>query len=419
MSNARTDLWRKRISSIRVSYALNTRLQFLSVVALFLKVVDATDPREWAGAPVETMATDGEHLIVNPDFLMSLTPQEAEFVVAHEVLHAALRHPFRLFGRDAELANVAMDYVINLILSDMGFDKGRPSCALYDTRYRGKAWDEVYAELMQKPKGARPKLAPGAGRVLMHDPTATKTKGSAASTAAAEATMQRVAIQAAAAMKAAQGAGNMPAELQRLLQNMRPVLDWRVVLRNFISSANSRIEDWARPSRRVGSYVGVGSSDIQISLPGYRREGFGHLVFAVDTSGSVDVPQLSACMAEMKSACAEAGLSSVSVVYADAKVAATYYVDLEAGDELSEKKCPPKGGGGTDFAPTFKWIDTDFRARECIGVVYFTDLECSSFGVPPPYPVLWLVHGPEHKANSFIPLAESAFGQAIRMPLGV
>lgn len=53
---------------------------------------------------------------------------ERRFVIAHELLHAGLRHDTRGGGRDPWLWNVACDYVINGWLAEM--DVGdRPDCA--------------------------------------------------------------------------------------------------------------------------------------------------------------------------------------------------------------------------------------------------------------------------------------------------
>ena len=50
-------------------------------------------------------------IYVNP--LAGLSETEWRFVLAHEMLHAALRHGDRVGARDPYLWNVAADYVIN------------------------------------------------------------------------------------------------------------------------------------------------------------------------------------------------------------------------------------------------------------------------------------------------------------------
>ena len=53
----------------------------------------------------------------------------------------------------------------------------------------------------------------------------------------------------------------------------------------------------------------------------------------------------------------------------------------------------PIGRGGTKFAPAFEWLKEN--EPDISGAVYVTDLDVYSgdFGDPPPFPVLWAVHG--------------------------
>ena len=68
---------------------------------------------------------------------------EWRFVLAHEYLHAALRHEARLGNRDPELWNVACDFVINQWLRDM--DVGSmPESALFDPELQGLSAEAVY-----------------------------------------------------------------------------------------------------------------------------------------------------------------------------------------------------------------------------------------------------------------------------------
>ena len=61
-----------------------------------------------------TSYTDGVRLSFNPDFLNSLTDTELELVMMHEVLHAALGHPFRVQADyELDLYDLACDIVVN------------------------------------------------------------------------------------------------------------------------------------------------------------------------------------------------------------------------------------------------------------------------------------------------------------------
>ena len=59
---------------------------------------------------IPTMCTDGRSIKWNSAFVDSLTALETIFVMAHEVMHIAFKHPLRIGKRDAERWNIACDY---------------------------------------------------------------------------------------------------------------------------------------------------------------------------------------------------------------------------------------------------------------------------------------------------------------------
>lgn len=61
----------------------------------------------------DTAYTDGERINFSPDFLSSLSNQELDFVMMHEIMHIVLRHCFRGKLADPHLFNIACDIVVN------------------------------------------------------------------------------------------------------------------------------------------------------------------------------------------------------------------------------------------------------------------------------------------------------------------
>ncbi|MBQ8540866.1 MAG: hypothetical protein IJ435_05265 [Clostridia bacterium] len=61
----------------------------------------------------ETAATDGERIYFSPSFMESLSDDEIDFVLMHEILHVALMHCMRKGERDNFIFNVACDIVVN------------------------------------------------------------------------------------------------------------------------------------------------------------------------------------------------------------------------------------------------------------------------------------------------------------------
>lgn len=94
----------KRLQNARLS--LLSKQPFYALLLLHMKfALDLT---------CETAYTDGTRIAFNPDFIDDLSDKELEFVLMHEVLHAALGHPFRKQSDyDLECYDKACDIVVN------------------------------------------------------------------------------------------------------------------------------------------------------------------------------------------------------------------------------------------------------------------------------------------------------------------
>lgn len=351
---------------------------FFGVLALHLEVIqDETIP---------TMATDGFRLLWNSDFVTSLDDKEIMGVLAHEVLHNAYRHHTRRQTRDPLLWNVAADFAINRDLLDAKFML--PKGHLHDKRFGEAGAEEIYAILMREGKAARFKGGsdPGGCGVVMDAP------GSSADRAANDSKWELATRQALAVAKAA---GTLPGYLKRLAEALnKPRVDWRDVLRRFIDDVSHRDYSWTRPNRR---FVGQG-----VILPGWIADGVSKIVCAVDTSGSISEADLIQFASEIRGVLDDGAVSSVIVIYADARV--QHSETFEAGDVV---RLDAKGGGGTDFRDTFRVISRDHQ--DAAAVVYLTDLCVSQFGEEPACPVLWAQYGPQSLA------ARPPFGEIVHI----
>ena len=65
---------------------------------------------------IETAATDGVTVFFSPEFLDTLSNDELDFVLMHEVMHVVLKHLDRSTELDNYLYNIASDTVINSII---------------------------------------------------------------------------------------------------------------------------------------------------------------------------------------------------------------------------------------------------------------------------------------------------------------
>ena len=317
---------------------------------------------------IPTMGTNGEYIVFNPDFVAKLTVPELVFVLAHETLHCVFQHMFRKGARNHAKWNIAADFVINDILVNESVGnmiKG----GLYDPALvkRGGATSEGVYDLLPD---SMEKNLPGTPGGSWDD--CMDSEGTQAERSAKEAEMKVRVIQASNAAKIS---GKMSSNLERLVDEMvAPKVDWKSVLRRFISERAKVDLSYARPKRR---YM---ADDFY--LPSLNGDRMGAVVVAVDCSGSIDTKTLAEFAAELKSITSETRPTSLHVVYFDSEV---LHVDKFSEDE--EIQVNARGGGGTAFSPVFNYIDK--AGLELAACVVLTDLQCSDFGPKPIFPVLW------------------------------
>lgn len=384
MSTARTRLDRARWWAI-------TEQPFYGSLAMNLAdVLDASTP---------TAETNGKVIKWNPDYVESLSDEEIRFLLLHETLHCAHQHLWRL-PTDAK-GNQAGDYEINLTLTDVD-GVSMPEGGLLDEQYRGLACEEILARLGsqdepppdQGPGGdgsgdGQDQADGGSGgddgqgqQQGQGDPCGSFTAPSPDASGGDESVTLRDdwqghAIQAAQAAQVV-GQGDVPGDMQRLLDRLRhQSIDWRREMADFVRDAMSIRNDWSRSARRHAWQ--------SVIYPRRRNDDFATVIFARDTSGSINdvlCAEFSGLISECVSELGCRGL----VIDCDSRIQAEY--------EMSDyEDCPltAAGGGGTDFRPVFDRADELMGAGEQVaGVVYLTDL----LGPAPEssdIPTLWLV----------------------------
>jgi len=304
---------------------------------------------EHDNAKVPTACTNGRDEWYGAEFVDGLTDAELRGLVLHENYHKLYRHLTtwqHLNVIDHDLANRAMDYVINIkIMDEYGADGWikLPEGGCYDETYRG--WDtaQVFNDLRDNEPQDEDGRGPGETPVTGDDPNqgfdshdwegATEMDAEEIRDLARdidEAVRQGVLI-----------AGKMGSGGDRNLEElMQPQIDWRETLREFIHTtcAGSDYSTWKRPNRR---YIGA-----NIYMPSGISEQVDELVVAIDTSGSIGSVALSAFLTEVKSVCDTVKPNKVRVLYWDTKVCRDEAYEMHELDDLV-KSTKPAGGGGT------------------------------------------------------------------------
>ncbi len=222
----------------------------------------------------------------------------------------------------------------------------------------------------------------GTGEVM--DAGARADEGSDPGEAAVDAVAEEQAWDEAMhqALNIARAEGKAPGLVAETVRNAHASeLDWRTLLRRYMTDAASRDYSWSVPNRRF--------IDSGLYLPSIRSEGIDTIAVIIDTSGSVPAQTLADFWAELREVAAEIRPGRVIVLQVDTALqdAAEYSSD-ELPDEIALK-----GRGGTDFRPGFEWLDEQgIQPGVCL---YFTDMECSSYPEsPPPFDVVWVNYGP-------------------------
>jgi predicted metal-dependent peptidase len=187
---------------------------------------------------------------------------------------------------------------------------------------------------------------------------------------------ERLTRQAASLAKAH---GQLPGHVTREIERANnPPRDWRNELRDFCEQGSLRIETWNRPNRRF-AHSGL-------VLPSTQRDGINKMAVMIDTSGSVDEASLGCVRDEAQALLDDGIVDQIVVVYGDTLV--TRVDTYETSDEII---FDPRGGGGTDMKPLFKYVADEVEDASCI--ICFTDLEIGDPGPEPQVPVLFAVHG--------------------------
>ena len=301
---------------------------------------------------IPTACTDGKNDYYGRAFVDGLADSEFRFLILHETYHKLFKHLTtweHLYKDDAQLANMACDYVINLMITDenrdmfavMPKDAEGNAIGLYDERFRNMDTAQVYKILKQEQEekgGGQGEQGEGGG-LDEHDWEGAQEMSADEQRELAQEIDQAIRQGAITAGKVGSG-GNRA--IDQLLQ---PEVNWREVLRDFITETCRGNDDstWRQPSRR---HLAMG-----MLRPSGITERVGELVIAIDTSGSIGQHELTKCLSEIKGVCDTVRPESVRILYWDTKVCSDeLYGDVPnacASLEQLTQTTKPQGGGGT------------------------------------------------------------------------
>jgi predicted metal-dependent peptidase len=356
----------------QVNYMTKAKAQLILDHPFFASILLGMTMAEDTSIP--TMATDGESIRFNPEWVATLKLNELTFVLAHEVMHCVFQHMTRRNHRDPNKWNIAGDYVINdvLVKERVG---AMPHGGLLNPQLviDGNGTTEGVYNLLPEPPPKQDGSSgdhPGAGQPGGAMDQVMDAGQDQATNSQKEAEMR---VRICQARNAAKMAGKLSAGLERLVSDLvQPRVDWRAVLRRFLTTRAKIDLSYARPKRRF-------LAD-DLYLPGLTGERLGRIAVAVDCSGSIDDKTLAEFSAEIKAIAEDTQPEAIEIVYFDSEI-----LRRDVFEQGQAVEIHAMGGGGTAFSPIFEAL----MEVPPIACVVLTDLCCDDFGPAPEYPVLW------------------------------
>lgn len=345
-------------------------------------------------------------LVVNPAFVETLRDNDLMFVLAHELLHLALRTHDRAKGSQHLEFNYAHDYIINDILRhELGVDRV-PAGGLDMPGASRRSAEEIVLEMRRNAEimpsktsvfagqettvgrmfGPRSR-AGGVGReqadagdVLGPQqekemfPEDVASQGEQTAATREEASAGLALARTVGALKGLRGEeSGATSQVVNALRGLYRT-PWEVVLQRWMESVAPGERSFVRPTRR-------GADRADVVLPGRRREGW-MLNVVLDTSGSMaeEIPRALGAIAAF---CEAVAVDRVRVLQCDVSVTSD---ELVAPEELTQYSI--SGYGGSDLTPAMARLAADPQVR---AVAIITDGDVQYPPAPMPYAVLWVV----------------------------
>lgn len=326
----------------------------LAALASSFKLIEDAELCRSMDVGIAAIWDETQEIYVNPD--IKFTEDEARFVMAHELLHAGLRHTARRQGRDHWFWNVACDFVINDWLLEMkvGVFPDRLGL-LHDPSLRGQSAEEVYDRIvtdlrwMRKLKKAHTLNGRNSDMLEGDRPPGWWNGGGVDLDA-----FYRRALAGGLELHLGSGRGFLPTGLVEEIRSLsQPPIPWDVELAHWLDQFFPPLErrrSFARAHRRQ-------SATPDIARPGWicPDEERASRVFGaiVDTSGSMTRADLGKAVGAIASYAMSRDVGYVRLVQCDAAAHDAGYVEPTS---LLER-IQVRGRGGTVLMPGIRMLE--------------------------------------------------------------
>lgn len=369
-----------------------------------------------------TAATDGVNKFYGAEFCAGLNDAQLRFVVMHENGHVFLRHLLRhkdYWQEDPKTANIAADYAINALIMSL---KDKTLCepptigVLYDAKYNGWAFGEIYRDLRkQQPpptpppprgeegkKGEQPGQDSGSGTQSKQDggkPCEPKpgdkfggpgepldyhdwSKTDGMSTEQVKDISDKI---ARAIEQGGLLAGKRGETVPRVVSEANtPKVDWASEVREFVTTHTQGRDDDVSLRRLDKRWL-----QLDMLMPTTIAETVGEIVFFSDTSGSIDDRHMADAIGELSHLAQTVQPECVRVAWWDHMVHGEQVFMPDQFDRITQL-AKPVGGGGTRVSSCAKYFHDKSLKADCVIVMtdghVERDIEWDSMP-----PTLWIV----------------------------
>ena len=361
-----------------------------------------------------TAATDGRHLYYNTQFFNAMSNKEIEFVIAHEILHCVFDHITRREDRIPILHNIACDYIVNntLVRDRIGEMVKLVQC-YQDFKYDGWMSEAVYDDLFKQAEEKGQEYLKQLGDLLDEhvdweeapEGESKGTKGKDGKEGKGRPTYSKEELKKIRdeikenmiSSAQAAGAGNTPAEVQRIIKELtEPKMNWRELLRQQIQSTIRNDYTFSRPSRK-GWHTGA-------ILPGMNFMDTIDIAIGLDMSGSIGDHQAKDFLGEIKGIMEEYKDYNIKLWTFDTAVYNEQDFSADGGEDLLSYDI--QGGGGTDFMTNWEYMkEHNITPKKFI---MFTDgYPFGSWGDEDYCETVFIIHG-HHDKNTKAPFGVTA-----------
>jgi len=371
------------------------KIQLLKDNPFFGYLVCNLNVKETNDMPMKTACVDAfGNMFYDKDFIESISVEQCKTVICHEVSHVAFQHLTRLKGRDRDIANIAMDVVVNNLLVNSKFEMIKGTIIpendeidildIHISNISKKTYEQVYDELMplvNQKKKREQEIKELLNKLLdEHKFSSGGGKDEKELTPQQKQLIEQWKEMLASGLEFARQRGNVPAGMERYIKTiLDQKLDWKSLLYRYIVRE--------LPSNYSYNVINKRSISQGYAIPGVIKENM-RIVVHIDTSGSIQQQELDEFLAEVVGIARSFNNIEMTLIICDCSISEVIPVSNGHIEDIFKLKI--KGGGGTSHKPVIKYIEDEMQDVKLLISLTdgYSDIERLS---PPPYNVIFAI----------------------------